>query len=572
MSKLNPVSRPRTVQAVAAQRGETVGTSANGNVQFVKGPQQMLYEVVATSMFGKGNMLRSADTLVQMVKTNLQKVVDARQFDFIANLAIHARTELNIRTMPIVLVVEFAHALAVRRQSYEQSIEQLETKLAAARKAKRSTVALVTELTELREERDLWTYDKTRTLVADVIRRADQITDLYAYALTVFGSKNKIPMAVKRGVADAFNKFSEYAFSKYNRDGSVKFRDVLRIVHPQAKNVSQGEIFARIMADNLAVAYTWETELSANGQAAVGERKSKKDLWTELVSSGKVGYMALLRNLRNIHEADLDAAVLKEFVLDVISDPARVAESKQLPYDFMEAYKIVKPINARMATAVSKAIDASVSNIPVMGEKVWLIVDYSGSMGRETDETSAISGGVFLAAALLKANADASNLAVTLFGSSAKTLHGVDTNNSMIALQAELLKHRTGGIAGSTEFGAALREQSKLGFTPDTIIVVTDGEVNRFPYHTVAHLGGRKTIKMTVNMSTAFTTPMSREDGWYALAGWNTSMFKWVPAMREAGDAVSQLSGEYTGPQAPVEKAVVVKKVAVKRRPTAKAR
>lgn len=548
MSKLNPKSvQPRTVPAVAAKHDLTVAYSANGNLQFKKEPLQMLYELTVSTMFGKGNQLTSADALTKRVKDQVRAVVTDGQFDFIANLAIHARTEMNVRTIPIVVVVEFAKALADKREPIAQAIKTLEAELAKVKAAKKSTVDVVTRLTNLREAQDKFVYADMRRLVGDVIQRADQITDLYAYALATFGSKNKIPMAIKRGVADAFNKFSEYAFGKYNRDGSVKFRDVLRIVHPEAKDQKQGVIFDKIMKETLETPYTWETELSANGQLPVAERKSNTQLWGELVSSGKMGYMALLRNLRNINAAGLDSSVLKKYVYDVISDPKRVAESKQLPYDFMEAYNIVKNLDSKMATAVSKAIDLSVANIPQMGDRVWLIVDYSGSMGQTSTETSAISGGVFLAAAMLKANSDSDKLAVTLFGSSAKTLKDVDTNNSLLAMQTELISHRQGSIAGSTEFGAALAQKSQLGFEPDTIIVITDGEVNRFPYSMLKDIAGKKVMKMTVNMSTAFSTPMIKQDGWYTLSGWSTGMFKWIPSMRDASSAVDQLAVPYFG-------------------------
>lgn len=545
MSKLNPKSATRStdIRAVAAQRNVPLAVSANGNLQFKKEPLQMLYELVVQTMLGKDGQLKSSTELVRQIKAHIKTAVDMGANDFIANLAVHARTEMNVRTVPIVVVVEFAKALSDQRQVYLDQIKQIEgsnVKLAVSPTQR-------TRIARLRAVADGLNYPNMRQLVCDVIQRADQITDLYAYALEVFGNKNKVPMAIKRGVADAFNKFGEYAFAKYNRGDAVKFRDVLRIVHPEAKTIKQGEIFEKIMKDTLAMPYTWETELSTNGQLPVSERKTPKQLWTELVVSGKMGYMALLRNLRNINDAGLDDEVLRDYVYNVISDPARVAASKQLPYDFMEAYKIVKPLNSKMATAVSKAIDLSVANIPQMGERVWLIVDYSGSMGETSQETSAFSSAMFLSAALLKANSDSSKLAVTVFGSSAKTLKGVDTNNSMIALQKELVAERKGSIAGSTDFSAALSEKSKLGFEPDTIIVLTDGDVNRFPYGQIVNLTGKKTMKMTVNLSGAQSTPMSKADGWFAMAGWTPAMFRWVPAMREKATVVDQLSVPYIG-------------------------
>lgn len=557
MSKLNKTGSLPTVEHTASKAGLDVGHSANGNKQFVKPALQMLYELTVSTLFGNGTFYKSGDQLVRELRKQVVTAVDMGAYDFIANLAIHARGEMNIRTIPIVLVVEFAKALSDKREAATASIKtKLNAEIAAGRDQR--VRALRKQLTEATET---YSYTHMRELVCDVIQRADQITDLYAYALDVFGGKGKIPMAIKRGVADAFNKFSEYNFAKYNRDGSVKFRDVLRIVHPKAKDARQGMIFEKIMKDTLEAPYTWEVELSRNGQLAKAEQKSKKQLWTELVMSGKMGYMALLRNLRNILEAGVDSAVLREYVCDVIADPKRVAESRQLPFDFVEAYNIVKDMDSKVATAVSKAIDLSVSNMPKLGEKVWLIIDFSGSMGVDPDDpnrslyygyqygtNSAITTATLLAAALLKANGDrADDLAVTLFGSDAKTLHGIDTNNSVLAIKKELLRHRTGSIAGSTNFGAALNQKSCLGFDPDTIVVLTDGEVNGFPYGRLRNLTGKDTMKLTVNLNAASTTPMTKEDGWFTTSGWSPAMFKFIPLMRNKLTAVDQLSVPYIG-------------------------
>lgn len=493
-----------TIINVAAKNNLEIGVSGNGNLQFKKEPLQHLYEIVVSSLFGKDTYYQSANQLVHNLIKETVQVVKMDELDFVANLAIHARTDMNIRTMPIVLVVQFAKALRDQGKSYENM----------------------------------------RKLVCDVIQRADQITDLYAYALTVFGDKKLVPMAIKRGVADAFNKYGEYHFAKYNRNSSaVKFRDVLRIVHPKAKSDEQGVIFQKIMEDNLQTPYTWETELSMNGQLAASEQKTKKQLWTELVKSNKMGYMATLRNLRNMLDAGIDSDV-KTTVANLLSDVIQVEKSKQLPFDFVEAYKIVKPMDSKLTTAVSKAIDISCENIPQIGNDIWIIIDYSGSMGN--NDAIAINNATLMAAGLIKSSANVDNLAITLFGSAAKTLDGVDTNNSVMGIQQDLLRHRTGNIAGSTDFNAALNERKNLKFVPDTIIVFTDGEVNRFPYPNIRNLATTNdAIKITVNMNAATTTPMIREDGWMALAGWSTAIFKFIPLIRNKVSVTDLLSGPY---------------------------
>ena len=45
--------------------------------------------------------------------------------------------------------------------------------------------------------------------------------------------KKKLSAQVKKGLAQAFAKFDEYQFAKYNRDGDVKLRDVMFLCHPK---------------------------------------------------------------------------------------------------------------------------------------------------------------------------------------------------------------------------------------------------------------------------------------------------------------------------------------------------
>lgn len=540
MSKLNTKSVTRTVGKTAITYNYKVNNSANGNPQFVKKSAQVLYELATTSLFGKQGM--STKTPAQQVKaiqTAIRALVIEGEYDFIANLIIHARTDMHIRTMPIVMTVEFAKALSDNRLAAANSV-------------------VITHNTYT-AELDRFSYKNMRTLVRDVIQRADQITDLYAYALQVFGSKKNIPMAIKRGVADAMNKFDEYAYGKYSRDTELKFRDVLRIVHPTAKNEKQANIFAKIMGETLEVPYTWETQLSTNGQLSADKRKTNLQLWTELLMSGEVGYQALLRNMRNILQANVDSIVMQRYCLDVIRDPARVLTSKQLPFQLLQAFSAIQEngrTSSKALAAISDAIDASVVNIPQIGNRIWLILDFSGSMGNTNNNDSAITTSLMLAASLIKANAElVDNLAITMFGSSAVTIEGSKLkldHMSVLQIARELASFRTGSISGSTNFESAVNERRHLSFAPDTILVCTDGEINKFPYTKLRELDN-KAFKVTINMNHADTTPFIKENGWHELSGWSNAIFNWIPAMRESDTLVNQLSGPYVGTRTKVK-------------------
>lgn len=503
MSKLNPKSTAiLSIDAVAAQRGVALAASANGNIQFVKDDMSRLYEIAVATLMGGGRQ-GAQEATVGEIRSLLQRIVANGKCDFIANLIIHARSELNIRTIPIVLTVEFAQALRVAKM----------------------------------------TYANMRRLVCDVIQRADQITDLYAYALEVFGGKGGVPMAVKRGVADAFNKFGAYQLAKYNRKAGVTLKDVLRIVHPKASSDDQRTAFAQLCSDTLPTPITWETQLSANGQKPAAERESPADIWTRLVLNGNLPYMATLRNMRNMHHAGISADAHRA-VIDKIANPAEVARSRQLPFDFIQAHAELAPLDKTFAAAISDALNHSVSNLPVIGKRLWIIVDFSGSMGYISTPESAYNTALTLAAAAAASAEQYDNVAITLFGSEATTVSPPEGITSIIELREWLNTHRTGSISGSTEFRAAIKQLPKLGFDPDAVLVLSDGEYNRFPYEEMSCLKTALT-KVVVNLSQSYTTAHHHSDGWQAVAGWSPAMFKWIAASKNADTAIAQLNTPY---------------------------
>lgn len=179
MSKLNPknVLNP-TAPTVSAPFGFAL--SANGNLQAVKDPAQILFETLVSTLYGNDAYYESSNDKVKRMVIALDQVVAKHGLKgarYALNVAKFAREEMFIRTMPIVMTVELAKILRDRNLHLEGF----------------------------------------KDAVSYLIQRADELTDLYAYALTTFGTKTKIPLAIKKGVADAFNKFDAYQFAKWNK-------------------------------------------------------------------------------------------------------------------------------------------------------------------------------------------------------------------------------------------------------------------------------------------------------------------------------------------------------------------
>lgn len=125
---------------------------------------------------------------------------------------------------------------------------------------------------------------------------------------------------------------------------------------------------------------TWEVEMSRDG--------NNKETWERLIASGKIGYMALLRNLRNILKSNPDNL---DLVLDRLGDPVAVKKSRQFPFRFLSAYKEVQEIaDSRVFDTLESAVEASIENVPKMDGTTVIAVDTSGSMGSPVSNKSKV--------------------------------------------------------------------------------------------------------------------------------------------------------------------------------------
>jgi 60 kDa SS-A/Ro ribonucleoprotein len=514
MSKLNPKN---TQNPVAPTKSTPFGKdySKNGNLQAVKSPEQILFETLVSTLYGNDSYYESSNDKVKRMIKALNQVVSTHGLKgarYALNVARFAREEMFIRTMPIVMTVELAKILR------DKNLQ----------------------------------LDGFKAAVSYLIQRADELTDMYAYALTIFGSKTKIPLAIKKGVADAFNKFDAYQLGKYNRQDGLKFRDLLRIVHPKPADLVHAEIFNKIIAETLEAPYTWEVELSKNGQLPKEKQKSKAQLWTELIErqgSGSLGYMALIRNLRNMKEAGISDDTWVT-VANRIKDPISVSKSKQLPFGFINAYDIAK-VNAVptvVLNALTQATELSLSNMPELGKRIWIILDCSGSMngainysgyrgGNDAVSNTPIKIGSIFGAALVKASKNAFQVNFMMFDDYAKIID-LNPQDSIFTLYAKIMARNAGG---GTNLQSAFDKKPELGFEPDTVIILSDMEVNRLQSKDTSKLFSPNCVKVAVNLNSGNTTPISEWQGWTQLSGWSERIFQFVRFTREGDSIVEKI-------------------------------
>jgi len=297
-----------------------------------------------------------------------------------------------------------------------------------------------------------------------ILNRADEINESLAMHLELFATDGKkgIPNSLKKGIIDTFSKFDEYQFSKYNRKGIVTFKDAIMLTHPKEPS----QVIKKILDDNLKTPYTWETELSEKG--------NKPEVWERLIDSGKLPYMATLRNLRNILESGVSPEHINR-VANFIKDPQKVRYSKQFPFRFLSAYKqlehVSSPYTSKFIDAVEFALEESFYNIPHLPGTTFIASDVSGSMSwTSLSKNSSIvpaEVGLVLSAGLHKFTDNG------LFGLFAEQWKTVQLPKSASILQ-NVDKLSNINVGGSTNGWKAIRYLNDNNIKVDRIFIFTD--------------------------------------------------------------------------------------------------
>lgn len=403
----------QTTRGYASQK--TVNLA--GGEAFKQDEKTELVSLLNTS-FLKDQYYQSAQEQLDRLVDLVSNISDPH---FAAQAAVYARDEMNMRSVSHVVAAE-----VVRRVKGEQ-----------------------------------W----TKRFIDRVVVRPDDITEILSYYISKYGTSG-MPNALKKGLATALERMNEYNLAKYQSKGkAVSMVDAVNLCHPKATTA-----LTKLINGTLSPANTWETKLSAAGNAE-NKEEAKAEAWRELVVSGKIGYFALLRNLRNIVD---QAPEIASEAAALLADESRITKSRVLPFRFVTAIdeleKGTTNASARntLMQAAERALDISMQNVPRFDGKTLVVLDDSGSMGgyytRRSNRDSPIYKGSLFAAMLLKANPDADFM---MFNSTARYVN-IKRYDSTSTMQQKIMSNLVGS---STNF-RSIFEQAKRGY--DRVIILSD--------------------------------------------------------------------------------------------------
>lgn len=336
-----------------------------------------------------------------------------------------------------------------------------------------------------------------RSVVKSVIVRADEPAEMMAYWLNNHG--RRVPQPIKRGIRDAAQAlYNERNFARWDsKSNAVRMADVVELTHPAPKGGWQSDLFKYMLEDrhgrgtfegkhlvylekrSKCVSRTdYLTELQAGNPtiswenvSSAGTGSMTADEWLTLYDF--MGYMAKLRNLRNLDKAGVDVRT-KHIIGNTLADKEQVAKSRQLPMRFYSAYKNVS--DDVWKSYLSEALDHSLANVPKVHGKWLVLIDASGSMSYSWSHSGDLdyydSATVFGAAFAKVNNADVRTYSSTGQLSPKMTLTGKNTLRIV-----EDLHKNTYNFGGGTDTTGNLRKAFAAG-KYDGVLLLTDEQYN----------------------------------------------------------------------------------------------
>ena len=317
-------------------------------------------------------------------------------------------------------------------------------------------------------------HEKAREHIDDfahmIIVRPDEVKTCILMHEFFFGNKSRNSV-LERALKNALSRFSEKALLKYDDGNYPKWKDVLcmlkgrRAGFPLSKELASYFIKGEVSPEATPIAYArkqlsacktfdvtarkWAKLSQVNWEVLSSQFGGSKEIWTFLLENNLVGYMAMLRNLRNVLKAECANETI-DLICNFLSNKDEVKRSKQLPFRFLSAYNVVEGLydldslkRTKLLSAIEDAMDASLENLPEIDGLTAIFHDTSGSMSTPVSAKSTVScnmAGAMIAAICAKKCTE------TYIGAFARDLKMVSfsKNDSVISIAKKLMNTDVG--------------------------------------------------------------------------------------------------------------------------------
>lgn len=398
-------------------------------------PLQELRRSVLSCLLWEDTFYESGESIAGRIVRNA-RIVDPHS---LANLAIEARQSFHLRHVPLLLLNELSMT-------------------------GRGIPGLISNTIEA------------------VISRPDEMAEL----LAIYWKDQRKPLSnqIRKGLRQAALSFDAYQLNKWDRDNAIKLRDVIFMSHIAFPDHERAKLVANMVnrsffpeatkggfkvkeqlglegAPHTEMPETWEALIAAVGS----DTAKRREIWTELLrrtldrKPNSLGYMALLRNLRNMVADGVNAQLIETAI------EARIGARRILPFRYIQAAKITP----QFFRSLDAALRGSVATQEALPGVTAVCVDCSGSMTMPLSSHGQVTR--FDAAAAL-AGCINGRVRLVAFGESAREIQPIPGMGCAVALASS-------GVGHATNAHLAMHIVNRWEPKPDRVIIITDEQVTR---------------------------------------------------------------------------------------------
>jgi polyhydroxyalkanoate synthesis regulator phasin len=331
-----------------------------------------------------------------------------------------------------------------------------------------------------------------------IIHRLDDMLEIVACYVTLNPGK-PLPASMKKGFKNAIENADTYELAKYQgKNKLISLVDVVNLVHPKPKNEMK-ETFKSLMSGELKQFNTVEDKNTESGKVVAekvkkGEitkteaeevlKEAKTENYKELVLNRTIGYLALLRNLRNILNNSNDTELING-VIGMLTDKNLIKKALIFPHQIDLAFEVLlSELGAshsglnKILVALNTAYELAIPNLTELFPhgRTAVVFDSSGSMSdkiqlatRKQGSDSAIGKAALIAATLGKGiGADVFHFASTCEQIKYNPIDSINTIK-------KLFVSKQGSVGHGTEFNSII---TKLKDNYDRVFIISDMQGN----------------------------------------------------------------------------------------------
>jgi hypothetical protein len=328
-----------------------------------------------------------------------------------------------------------------------------------------------------------------------IVHRLDDMLEIVSCYM-VLNPNKPLPNSMKKGFKSALESADTYELAKYQAKGkSISMVDIVNLVHPKPSD-KMVETFKKLMNGELKQVDTVEDKNTESGivisqrlksgeitkdEAKVQLKEAKESNYKDLILNRKIGYMALIMNLRNILKNSSDVELVNGAV-SLLTDIKLIKQSLVFPHQIDLALEVILDEFSssdssvrKIITALNTAYELSIPNLTELFThgRTAVVFDTSASMtnkvalagGRKNGSDSRLGKAALVAATLAKGiGADVFHFASYCESVKFNPLDSVNTiKNNFVKLE--------GRVGHGTEFNSVF---NTLKGQYDRVFVISD--------------------------------------------------------------------------------------------------